>query len=158
MSNNFLARGREIEELFANTIDYLATTSTRNQDINGHYDLIVSAKIDVKSIKNTDRITPMNQNFHWIELQNVQGKKGSLYGDADYFAFETDFFFILVYKLKLQEWIADKCKAKEFSKSPDVYKLFTRPGKKDIITIIPTIDLCYLADKIIKKHDNTRKD
>jgi hypothetical protein len=155
MSNNFLSKGREIEELFANTIDYLARTSTKDQDINGHYDIIVSAKIDVKSIKHTERIKSMNQNYHWVELKNVQGRKGSLYGDADYFAFETDFFFILVYKIKLQDWIADKCKAKEYSKIPDVYKLYTRPGKKDIITIIPTIDLCYLADRIIKKHEHS---
>lgn len=156
MSNNFLSRGRAIEELFASTIDYLATTATKDQDINGHYDLIVSAKIDVKSIKNTDKIEPSNQNFHWIELQNVQGRKGSLYGDADYFAFETDFFFILVHKPKLQEWIADKCKAKQFSNKPEIYKLYNRPGKQDIITIMPTIDLCYLADKIIKKHEHTK--
>jgi len=151
MNYNFLARGREAEKLFAETIGLFTIPSTKDQDIHGHYDLISHIKWDVKSINRTDRIKPMDQNFHWVELINVQGKKGSLYGDADYFVFETDLFFILVDKIQLQEWIADKCKAKEYSKIPEVYKLYTRPGKQDVITIIPTIDLCYLADNIIKK-------
>ena len=52
-----------------------------------------------------------------IELKNVHGNIGWLYGEANYFAFETVDYWIIVEKLLLQELIADKCKEK--IKTPD---------------------------------------
>jgi DNA-binding Lrp family transcriptional regulator len=39
----------------------------------------------------------------------------------------------------------------ETSKEPQVYKLYNRNGRKDLMTVIPTIDLIAIADKMVRK-------
>lgn len=151
MSKENLIKGRLTEQLFADTIKklgYYSKESTLNEDRHGHFDLIISthSKVDIKSIKVND------ENHHYVELKNVQGNLGSLYGDTDYFAFETKDYFIYVDKIKLQEFIADKCKAKERCTRPEIYKLYNRADKPlERTVLIPTLDLCYIADHIFKK-------
>ena len=129
--------------------------ATRDQNIFEHWDVANGdVKYDVKAMKKfrrsdkhpTDRI-------HYIELKNVNGKKGWLYGQADYIAFETRSYWVIVSRRKLQEMIDDM--VMETSLEPQVYKLYARKTRLDLMTIIPTIDLISIADKMIKKaHDS----
>ena len=86
MSKDNLIKGRLTEKLFAETVrklGFYSKESTLNEDRHGHFDLVISthSKVDIKSIKVND------ENHHYVELKNVQGNLGSLYGDTDYFAF-----------------------------------------------------------------------
>jgi len=109
-------------------------------------------QIDVKAMKKKHRSDDKtNENIHYVELKNVLGNPGWLYGEAHYFAFETEDYWLLVDKMRLQEFIKEKCAAKEWSEIPDFYKLTQRKTRQDIITLVKTIDLMFICDKIIKK-------
>ena len=144
-----------IEKKFEEAVKVFSTVeyATKEEDIYDHWDIKMSIKVDVKAMKKVNRSdeTP-NENIHYVELKNVHGKKGWLYGDADYFAFETCDYFILVSKVKLQEFIANKCKTKELSSYPQLYKLYSRDKRQDVITLVKTIDLIFISDKIIEKN------
>jgi hypothetical protein len=151
---SYVKEFKKVEEKFAETIKQFGETSnsTKEEDINEHWDIKLDIKFDVKAIKKTNRydLKP-NENIHWVELKNVRGNKGWLYGDAHYFAFETEDYWIIVDKLKLQGLIADKCKEKVKTPTPELYKLYQRDGRLDMITLVKTIDLCSISEKILNK-------
>ena len=158
----FYQKYSKVEDLFAINLKEhgIITKATFEQDINEHWDLKltshddseISIKFDVKAVKKINRNdSQTNENIHWIELFNVLGKMGWLYGDADYFAFETDDYFIVVEKMRLQSLIADKCAEKIKTEKPELYKLYQRNGRKDMITLVKTIDLCFIANLILDK-------
>jgi hypothetical protein len=145
---------KKIEDNFADSIRSLGEikNATQTEDINEHWDIKLSLRFDVKAIKKVNRFDDKpNENIHWVELRNVNGDRGWLYGDAEYFVFEVDDYWILVEKISLQDLIANKCKTKEYSSTPSLYKLYKREGRKDIITLVKTLDLVYIAEKLIKK-------
>ena len=143
-----------IEDNFADAIKNMGevSPSTEEEDINEHWDIKLDVKFDVKAVKKTQRKDlGTNDNIHWVELINVRGNKGWLYGDADYFSFEINDYWVIVNRITLQELISDKCSSKESVDTPQLYKLYSRPGRLDVITLVRTIDLMYIAEKIIKK-------
>lgn len=151
MKNKEFILGKEKEKEFAKLFSDVIEAS-KDEDINEHWDLLISAKIDVKSIKKQNRYDLIfNENFHWVELKNVNGKLSWLYGKADFFAFEVEDYWIIVEKSKLQEFVETKCKGQEIGKTKDPYCLYQREGRKDVIVKVKTIDLIYISEKMIKK-------
>lgn len=150
----FLEKFKHVEVEFMKAIQEFGTTTqaSKQEDMYDHWDVNLNTKFDVKAIKKTNRYDENpNENIHWVELVNVNGQKGWLFGRANYFSFETDDYWVIVGKKELQKFIADKCKTKEKSDNPELYKLYNRNGRKDIITLVKTIDLVYIADLMIKK-------
>lgn len=128
------------------------TPSTKEEDINEHWDIKLETKYDVKAIRKVNRYdNETNENIHWVELKNVNGKHGWLYGEADKFAFELDDYWLIVDKHVLQDFISKKCRDKEKTKTPQLYKLYTRDKRRDIITLVKTIDLIYISEGMIIK-------
>lgn len=146
----FLKKGKETEAEFAKLFkNYKA--SSDSQDIKEHWDLEITHKIDVKGLKKVKRSDDsVNENFHWIEIKNVLGKPGWLYGQADFFAFELCNFWVIVPKETLQNRISSKT-VKTYFEEPTVYGLYQRAGRKDVMTIIPSYDLCSLSVAMIEK-------
>ncbi len=155
---SFLQKGKEKEKLFGSIFNDIIF-SNKSQDINEHWDLKLEFKIDVKSLKKISRSDiETNEFYHFIELKNVLGKLGWLYGKADYFAFETNEYWILVSKAKLQDFISQKITKKYVSNVDEsLYCLYTRNGRKDVITMVKTIDLMFIADEIILKTNDIIK-
>lgn len=150
--SKFLIEGKKLEDKFSEYFKNVEPASSE-QDMKEHWDIKVFANIDVKGIKRIDRNSDFDENFHWVEIKNVLGHNGWVYAEnVDYFAFETFDYFILVEKEKLQELIKEKVK-KEYVKTPReaLYKLYRRKDRKDLISLVKTIDLIYICDKIIKK-------
>lgn len=146
----FLKRGKKTEEEFAKLFKN-HTKSSESQDINEHWDLEIKHKIDVKGLKKVKRSdASVNENFHWVEIKNVHGNNGWLYGDADFFAFELHNFWIIVSKEDLQDRIAKKT-VKTYYDQPTVYGLYQRKGRKDVMTIVPSFDLCSIATAMVEK-------
>lgn len=147
----FLAMGKEKEkefcELFANAIK-----STYEQDINEHWDVEITSKIDVKGLKKIRRSDKdVNENIHWLEIKGVTGHLGSVYSEhVEYFAFETIKYWVIVDKLKLQKLISENV-IKEYVDEPKFYHLYKREDRLDVLTLVPTLDLVYISEKIIKK-------
>ena len=81
----FLAKGKEIEKQFAKQF---ATTSfsNDNEDIHEHWDFKLESKFDVKDVKKINRNDiSTNEFYHIVEIKNVNGELGWLYGDANFF-------------------------------------------------------------------------
>lgn len=149
---DYLNEGKSKELLFANLFSTY-TLSDKNTDIIKHYDVTIgNIRIDVKGLKKVNRWdNDVNENIHWIEIKGITGHKGWLYGEADYFAFETFDYWILVSKERLQEFIKTRT-IKEWVKDKELYKLYQRPNREDVITLVKTIDLCSISDAIVIKN------
>lgn len=153
MNNKEFIIGKIKESAFASMYSKV-TLPTQSQDMYEHWDLKIEAKIDVKSLKKQSREDILyNENFHWVELMNVRGDKSWLYGDADFFAFETEDYWIIVDKTRLQDFIEAKTKGQEISDSKDPYSLYRRKGRLDIVVKVKTLDLVYIAHQVIKKDE-----
>ena len=151
---SFLKEGKIKEDEFAEMLGGM-TKATDKQDMSEHWDLKLQKemRIDVKAIKRDRRSGEPNEDIHWVEIKNVLGREGWLYGNATHFAFETCRYWIIVEKISLQALISDLCKSKvRTSNAGDaLYKLYSRRGRKDLITKIKTLDLCFIAESMIKK-------
>ena len=150
---------KKLKELFTNTVK-----ANKKQDIFEHWDLQVEingemVKVDVKALKRTNRNdTEVDENIHWVEIRNVRGNKGWLYGDSGLIAFETKDYFIFVGTLKLRRFLERKLKYTpetiddiQVTNSKDLYMPYGRYGRKDIIVKVKTLDLMHIKYISIQK-------
>lgn len=147
MYRNFI-EGKRKEDEFAKFFNKV-TKSSREQDIKEHWDFNV--KFDVKMLKKINRNGVPDENIHWIEIKNVRGDRGWLFGEADYFAFETEDYWAVIEKEDLQKIIKKKCTDKKIYDKKYLYKFYSRKGRNDIITMIKTLDLMAKATVIWEK-------
>ena len=148
---------KQMAKLFVKVVE-----SSKEQDIKEHWDLEVLyknslKKIDVKGLKKQNRYDAFpNENFHWVELENVLGGKhsGWVYGKADYISFETTDYWIMVDRLVLVNFIEKKVVGKTIEKTKDPYTLYQRNGRKDVIVKVKTIDLIRICDDILNKPED----
>lgn len=112
--DHYLEKGREVEAEFAELISQYGTVTpaTPKQDMEEHIDMFLLSKknnktssFDVKAVKEINRGTGKDDTAHHIELLNVNGDDGWLYGQATYIAFETFTTFVVVDRLRLVEFI-----------------------------------------------------
>jgi DNA-binding Lrp family transcriptional regulator len=142
--------GESAEDRFADLLDN-PVRATKNENIFEHWDISDNGvKYDVKAMKKFKRgDLNVTDRIHYIELKNVRGKDGWVYGKADYIAFETRAYWVIVSRQKLAESInlADMGR----STFPQVYKLYGRTGREDLMTLVPTVDLIAMSERMIKK-------
>lgn len=145
----FLTQSQEVKEKFESLFK---EEKFQKIEAKNSIEIKIPMNFEIKSLKKLKRndVEP-NENFHWIELKNVLGKSGWLYGETNFFAFETKDYWIIVSKENLQKFIAEKCKDKTWVNEPILYKLYRRKDRKDIITLVTTFDLCYICTLMLKK-------
>lgn len=82
----------------------------------------------------------------WIEIRNTQGNAGWLYGEADLIAFDQGDKFLVVERVKLRDWVNENVQKEYVTHERDaLMKIFSRPGKDDMLTQIQTYHLTALA-------------
>jgi hypothetical protein len=151
----FLSEGKKVEKLFGSMFTDVVYAS-KEDDIIEHWDLKILyrgewKKFDIKGLKKKLRSDDgANENIHWVEITNVNGNDGWLYGKADYFVFELEDYWLIVDKIRLQKLITDKL-INEFTIIPILYRLYGRKDRKDKLTLVKTIDLIYISEEIILK-------
>ena len=158
IASEYVKTFKKSENDFSMAIQNFGKVSPSNEkeNIHEHWDVKLEIKFDVKALRKINRNdSTTDENIHWVELKNVQSKDGWLYGKSDAFAFETNDYWILVEKEKLQKFIAEKCMKKEWTPTPALYKLYRRKERQDIITLVKTIDLIFISDKMIPKNLKT---
>jgi len=146
--------GQKAEDLFVEVCwkkGYQATKSSKEKDIYDHIDYYVKNKtgdikaFDVKSRKRASRgDSKFNDDWIWIEFKNVRGNKGWIKGKADFIAFELENAFLVVGRADLREFCKKRIKdTKTRVHKPweARYKLYTRRGRKDVLTQIKTQDI-----------------
>ena len=143
-----LAKGKAREIQFQKFFNKVFEAN-RQQDMEEHWDFGV--KFDVKMIKSVKRHQQPDETIHWVELQNVNGEKGWLYGEADFFSFETIDYWIVVHKNDLQKLIRDKCTDRTISSVPALHRIYQRKGRQDQIVLVKSIDLMYISTSVMKK-------
>lgn len=113
-----------------------------------HIDYIVTKNnteitFDVKAMKKISRSSnKVSSDLVWIEFKNVSGKSGWLYGKSQYIAFEREEDYVIVLRKELLNFCEQNVKKEKVFYSKDaLYKLYTRDGRKDVISIIRMDDL-----------------
>ena len=147
-----LELGEHAENLFivlAVRSGWKVSASSKDENIEDHWDYLIEKegetfKVEVKSQKRIRREDKTEQeDFTWVELRNVRGKVGWLFGKADLIAFEKETSFLFVKRLDLLAVINKKVNlvAKVRTPTDAVYKIYIREGRKDKITLLPTRDI-----------------
>lgn len=148
---------QEFAELLTNNFGGLISLPSKEDDMYNHIDIIWTynnqvIKFDVKSAKKNSRSDNLpNYDINWIELQNVRGNLGWVFGKADYIAFEGLHDWVIVKRVKLIELINCKVINKSISKTKDFYTYYQRDGRQDIVVKVPMVDIYNIASKILNK-------
>ena len=116
----------------------------RRENIHKHIDKYVTQEsktwsVDIKARKKTSRSDSDAQDeWIWIEFQNVRGNLGWLYGEADNIAFETQDSFVIVDRKSLIDYVENAVDmAKPVRKSyPAKYNTYQRAGRNDLLTMV----------------------
>lgn len=114
--------------------------------------------IDVKGMKKNKRTDKeFDDSIHWVEIKNVGGKPGWLYGEANYIAFVTKKQIIFAKLKKLQSFIEEKIKDKVTTtvNPNECYIPYQRYGRKDLIVKCMTNDLLEISDFTIDYGDKS---
>lgn len=147
-----LELGDSAEERFillAVRLGWKISASSKEQNIDEHWDYLIEKeeqqfKVEVKAEKRIQRSDNGSQaDFTWVELKNVRGKVGWLFGKADLIAFEKEKTFFFVKRLDLLALVNQKVNlvAKVKTAKDALYKIYTREGRKDKLTLLPTRDI-----------------
>ena len=118
--------------------------ASRRENIHKHIDKYVTQEsktwsVDIKARKKTSRSDSDAQDeWIWIEFQNVRGNLGWLYGEADNIAFETQDSFVIVDRKSLIDYVENAVDmAKPVRKSYLAkYKTYQRAGRNDLLTMV----------------------
>ena len=147
-----------VMEAVTHTLGGTCEKASRDEDIHQHIDFWWDSPkkgrigIDVKGIKKKNRKDKeVDDSIHWVEIQNVRGDKGWIYGDAMYIAFRTLTQIIFVKTSILRDLSEEKVMGKElvYSNPKSCYTPYQRWQRKDIVYKIPTEDLVKISDFII---------
>jgi len=124
--------------------NFTVTHSSKHEDIYEHWDFKVnSSTVDVKALKRINRSDSMfSTDYTWVELQNVRGNTGWLFGEADYIAFEQIDHFLIVKRRDLIDFCQNKIQDQFVPKASEaLYKKYQRNNRQDIISLISLKDL-----------------
>jgi hypothetical protein len=147
-----LELGEHAENLFivlAVRLGWKVSASSSEENINEHWDYLIEKeeaafKVEVKSKKRIQRSEDKSQNdFIWVEIRNVRGETGWLFGQADLIAFEKEKTFLIVKKPDLLKTVNKKVDLVAKVKNPKdaIYKIYKREGRKDKLTLLPMTDI-----------------
>ena len=142
-----LQTGLGAEQLFdqiAESKSLEIKNAKRRENMQKHIDKYVTDdvgtwSVDIKARKKTSRSNSQAQDdWIWIEFQNVRGDVGWLYGEADRIAFETQDNFIIVDRSSLIDYVenvVDMGKSVKYS-SQAQYRTYRRAGRNDLLTMV----------------------
>jgi hypothetical protein len=147
-----LELGQSAESQFASMAQkngWTVIEASKEGNIEDHYDYEISKdgqhlKVDVKSKKRVSRKTKdVQDDFVWVEFRTVRDTKGWLFGSADLIAFENQNGFKIVERKALVRVINKLVKIHVKVDKPEdaLYKVYTRKGRPDEITMLKASDL-----------------
>lgn len=146
-----------VRDAITHTLGGETTRASKNEDVYDHVDFWWDSPkggrlgIDVKGMnKNKRSDASFDDTIHWLELQNVNGNLGWLYGKADYIAFRTLSKIIFVKREKLLSFALECVKNKEvvYDTPKECYVPYKRKkwGRDDLSLKVKNDDIEKLAD------------
>ena len=149
LSNYFVPKGDIITYSIYFTIKHFEKGKDMFDHIDFWWDSPKKGRIgvDVKGPRRDKRKGDFNDSIQWVELKNVQGNDGWLYGKAKYIAFRTLSSIIYVDREKLLAYTIEKVGDKEtVYKCPnDFYIPYQRYCRLDKVVKVPMDDLKKIA-------------
>lgn len=147
-----LELGQKAESRFAALAQqkgWTVTEASKKRNVEDHYDYEISKddqhlKVDVKSNKRVSRKAKnVQDDFIWVEFRTVRDTNGWLFGAADLIAFENQSGFKIVERKALVRVINKLVKIHVKVEKPEdaLYKVYTRKGRPDEITLIKSSDI-----------------
>ena len=144
---------------YKNIDNYKLYQSSEKSNIDEHIDRILEIEpkkwtFDVKAQKKMNRNDKnVMSDKTWVELVNVKGNTGWLYGEETHIAFEVEDGYLLVKRRDLAELVEKNCKDDTiYHKKPsEDYKYYQRPGDKDKIISMPMVDIEEITEVKIKE-------
>lgn len=133
---------------------YLIRSASRFENTKKHYDFVVKMdnsfhRVEVKSMKARQRGQAPDSSVIYLELFNIDGGPGWIYGDADYIAFEHSKGFMLYKRSDLlavvNYW---KDRLPFVSKSGIDFTLYGRQNRKDLVLVLPFAEINQIPQKI----------
>ena len=151
--------GNRAETLFSSALDKKGIPwryATKKEQIQKHIDFHTDrGKVDVKCMKKINRVDyNPQQDFIWLEFQNVRGNTGWLCSEVDYIAFERPNDFVIVDRQRLLELAKSLCDLTNMTRQGGMkalYRGYQRQGRKDIISMIKMSDVLTLPFKSLPK-------
>jgi hypothetical protein len=128
--------------------------ASEDSNINEHFDYIMSKdgksfRVEVKSRKRMGRgDLDVQDKYVWVEIHGVRkDDQGWLYGNADLIAFEMTTSFRLVRRADLAALIGKLVDFNAMVDTPKdaLYKLYSRAGRHDLLTMIKSSDLLEIT-------------
>lgn len=148
-----------VMEAVQSTLGGTCKKSTKEEDMKDHVDFWWDSPkmgvigIDVKGMKKKSRKdAEVDDTINWIELLNVRGNPGWIYGKSKYIAFRTKKNILFVKTEVLRVFANEKIVGKDlvFTNPKDFYVPYQRYGRSDMVIKVPTSDLEKLADFTIE--------
>ena len=108
----------------------------------------------------------LSEHYRWLEIHSVGGDGGSMLSEVDYLVFEQQKYYLVVPRKELFEAMKGKIELTkrltraEIEKqleeqahdlSPVCYRPYTRTEQRDMIILIPTLDLIRFGGVLIDK-------
>jgi hypothetical protein len=114
-----------------------------------HFDFHVQGRpVEVKAMKAPRRGMAPVSDMIYVELKNVSGGVGWVYGDADFIAFEQHEGFLVVDRrelVRLVQSMQPKCKQSRVSGV--FHTLYSRANRDDLVMVLHKDDLARLDTK-----------
>lgn len=148
------AMGTSAERRFYNACrykGYRVRPATSYENRIKHFDFEVGRDwVEVKAMKSPRRGMSPDPNMIYVELRNVCGGDGWLYGEADYIAFEQPNGFLMVRRrelVRLVERMLPRCNRSRVS---GVYHtLYSRANRDDLVMVLHKDDLARLESRCL---------
>lgn len=143
-------RGQAVEAQFVATAisrGYTVQESSVEVDRTQHIDYYITKNgitksVDIKSIRGVGSGRDKNE-YTWIEIQNVNGKHGWIYGCQDLIVFERVAEWLFVDRASLARWIdlvVDRQKVVDRHGDP-VYAVYSKDTDRSLTTLIRFADM-----------------
>jgi len=149
-------RGERAEDRFKRCAEkdgWIVEKTGSHEDINDHVDFVIKrpeidgyrCMVDVKALGAEHKYS---EGKVWLEIRNVQGNAGWVYGKADFIAFERDKGFLMVGRPELQQWVNENVEKRYVTdKQKATMCIYQRAGRKDMITLVPDHHLLAIAQR-----------
>ncbi|NQZ74582.1 MAG: hypothetical protein HRT61_00460 [Ekhidna sp.] len=145
-------KGRRTEERFTRAQPG-CIKSSREDDINKHIDFYFGeSSVDVKGDNMLDEI--------WVEIKNVRGENGWLFGEAEWIAFDMPELqgFACVKRVDLVELVKEVVDKVYTTKAKAYRKLYQRKDREDVITLLVHRDIRSIPSYMVMKYSMEYKD
>lgn len=129
--------------------------ATKYENMVLHYDFVVqkrekSYRVEVKAIKSRRRGLPPDPRVIFVELKDIHGNAGWLYGKADLIAFQQIDKFLIVPRDLLVTRVEELKSSFRMSLHSGVHHtIYSRPQRQDLLAVLDTEDIADICIDIM---------